>query len=291
MKARLAVCLAFTTMAIGVPVASCGGNDATTAGDGGDGGQDSTAGNDSSPGDSAAEASRGGFGMEAGQDGSGTDASRDGSGTDTGASDGTTGTDGAPRDVTATDTGADAAADAGPTQGSGVDSGTNAVLDGGVDAAIDSGPDAGAGGPQCLTPDGGRSSCNLGEHCCVLASTRTATCAATCDPDAGAYPVDCTGSSAAGQCGSQLCCGTLVLGGGIIPNCSASSLTASCAASCTDTPPGALSNCTGSYSVRLCNAAADCASDTGRPSCCSFGSSPVAWCVDTTTALGGTCLP
>jgi hypothetical protein len=187
------------------------------------------------------------------------------------------------------DTGAESGADSGTDAGtsdSGSDGGTEASVDAGSDSAPDAAPDAGdRQGPACRASDGGIYRCNSGEHCCANAMTQASSCATACRPDAGTFPVDCAGATGDGQCGSLLCCGTLVLDGGTVPNCGASSLTTSCATMCTDNPPGTFSNCMGMYTIRLCNATADCANDTARPMCCRFGASPVYWCVDTITAV------
>jgi hypothetical protein len=180
-----------------------------------------------------------------------------------------------------TDSPAEAAGDAG------TDVGADAGADAGNDAGSDAGNDSAMGppGPRCPAASGGFDSCNTGEHCCVNAPTRATTCAATCDTSAGYYPVDCSGSSGADGCGSQSCCGTLVLDGGPVTNCYVPQLTGSCSDSCNDNFPATLASCMGSYTVRLCTAGADCAAElNGNTSCCNFGNPPSSfnWCVAAT---------
>jgi hypothetical protein len=164
----------------------------------------------------------------------------------------------------------------------------DATADAGSDAGADARNDVEVGtGPRCLATDGGFDFCNAGEHCCAN-TDRVAACAASCDAPSGFYPVDCPGASGAGGCGSQICCGTLVFDGGAIPNCSASQLTSACSDSCGDNFPGTLASCGGSYTIRLCTAAADCAGDpNGDTYCCNFGNPPsvINWCVASTVAL------
>jgi hypothetical protein len=181
---------------------------------------------------------------------------------------------------------------------SGVDSGADAVVDAGTDVAYDAGSDAAqeatndaAGqdsgteqGPRCLASDGSFYFCAEGEHCCVNAATRAASCATSCDSNSGLHPVDCPGASGDGGCGSRICCGIIVFNGGVVPNCRASRLTSACVDSCDAgiVTPGSTGVCTGAFAIRFCTAAADCADDpNGNTSCCNFGNppSPVNWCV------------
>jgi hypothetical protein len=190
-----------------------------------------------------------------------------------------------------------------PLQGdadAGADVSTDADAEASVDAGYDTGSDAGYDsnmgppGPHCPSSGGGLDTCNSGEHCCVNAPTRAATCAATCA--GGTYPVDCPGASGPGGCGSQSCCGTLVFDGGqSTTNCYVPELTAACSDSCNDNFPAALAACVGTYTVRLCTAAADCAAElNGNIYCCNFGSPPSSfnWCVGATPAgLANSCAP
>jgi hypothetical protein len=203
-----------------------------------------------------------------------------------------------PRDATVTDaaqkaSSADARApiDAGSVDAASVDA---SLADVAAETGV-GGPDAEAGspigaGPACLAADGGFYQCNGGQHCCVNAATAASQCATSCV--APEYAVDCSGStntsSVMHQCGSQACCGTLTLGNGVIPNCSATMLESSCTSSCNDSPPVA---CNTTSTIHLCWATADCASASpGNTVCCKFGSSPVYWCVDPTIALTGQCM-
>jgi hypothetical protein len=196
-------------------------------------------------------------------------------------------------DATA-DGGVDSGTDS-QSQGDG-DAGADVSVDARADAGNDAGNDSAVGpGPRCPASDGGFDSCNASEHCCVYAPTRSATCAATCDTGAGYFPVDCPGASGAGGCGSQSCCGTLVLdGGAVTTDCYVPELTAACSDSCGDNFPATLATCSGSYTVRLCTAAADCAADpNGNTSCCNFGNPPSSfnWCVaPTLPLLANSCL-
>jgi hypothetical protein len=203
----------------------------------------------------------------------------------------------------------DSARDAGTGEGATngeMDSGSDAAVDAGADAANDAYNDAGqntgndaglesatGSGPRCLASDGGFYFCNAGEHCCVNAPTRAASCSTSCDSNAGLYAVDCPGASGAGGCGSQICCGAIVFNGGAVPNCTATQLTSACVDSCDagSVSPGSTGVCTGRFAIRFCTAAADCASDpNGNTSCCNFGNprSPVNWCISplSTARLG-----
>jgi hypothetical protein len=151
----------------------------------------------------------------------------------------------------------------------------------GNDASTDSGI---ASGPRCFATDGGFEDCNAAEHCCVNAMTRVANCSSSCDSTAGLYAVDCAGASGDRGCGAQICCGSIVLSGGTVPDCTASMLTSACVDSCSGDRrvPGSTGMCLGRYSIRLCAAAADCAGNpNGNTACCNFGNppSPVNWCV------------
>jgi hypothetical protein len=139
-------------------------------------------------------------------------------------------------------------------------------------------------GRECRYADGGLFFCAAGQHCCVNSIAQQSECSSSCGPSE--YPVDCVGATGADSdaslCGSETCCGTLVLNGGIAPNCTSSELTTSCMSECLDSPP---QNCLGPYTIRVCGTAADCAGDLNNPSCCRFGSSPVYWCVSAPTMV------
>jgi hypothetical protein len=135
-------------------------------------------------------------------------------------------------------------------------------------------------GPDCRAADGGIYTCSAGQHCCVNTSTQASSCAASCAPPL--YAVDCAGASGTNQCGAQTCCGTLVISGGTLPNCTASELTSACTSgTCNDNPPGGLGACNpASHIIKLCTAVADCAGDAnGNTMCCRFSTSPLYWCV------------
>lgn len=202
----------------------------------------------------------------------------------------------------ARDTGAREAATDGPLD-SGVDSGPDAAVDTGVDATMDvstdtgqdTGQDTGGGqGPRCLASDGSFFFCSANEHCCVNGPTHVASCATSCDADAGLYAVDCPGATGAGGCGSQICCGTIAFSGGVVPNCIASQLTSSCADTCASSPgyPGGAGQCLGRSTIRYCTAAADCANEpNGNTSCCNFGTqNPLNWCVPPAAIDWNSCL-
>jgi hypothetical protein len=200
---------------------------------------------------------------------------------------------GAPNDGKV-DTGMDSEA-----QGDG-DAGADVSVDVGIDTGADGGRDAGnetgvGPGPSCPASSGGFDTCNTGEHCCVDAPARAATCASTCDTVS--YPVDCPGASGPGGCGSQSCCGTLVYdGGSMTTNCYVPKLTAGCADTCNDNFPATVAMCRGSFTVRLCTAAADCAgSANGSIYCCNFGNPPNSfnWCVAGTLLppIANSCVP
>jgi hypothetical protein len=233
-----------------------------------------------------------------GPDSTAMDTGGDSASTDTGAADaGDAASDTSLTDTGVMDAGADGNVDSGVDTGM-PDSGTDSATEASVDSGIDAAPDTGAGqGPACRAVDGGIYRCNAGQHCCANAMTQASSCATACDADAGTYPVDCAGSTGAGQCGSQLCCGTLVINGGTIPPmCTASQLTAACAPLCGgdagDNPPAGIGACTpATHTIRLCTAAADCAGDpNGNTRCCSFNGNPIRWCIDSTNAVLGSCL-
>jgi hypothetical protein len=154
--------------------------------------------------------------------------------------------------------------------------------------------------------------CALGDDCCANTTNYTGTCEAK-GADGGVCPtgggaLDCVGSAGPdggieqGECPTgKICCGTLVVNGGKVPNCTASSVKAACASSCGDNPPFGLpgSACTtGNYTVRLCRSKADCAADPGGDTaCCSCGTNdagalnPVYMCLSTLAkSFGCTCL-
>jgi hypothetical protein len=260
-------------------VTDAGAGDGASA-EGADGGtQDATVA-DTTTTDTGGEDSTADMGA---MDGGGDSATADAGGVDADAGDG------------AADAGEDAPGDSGADTGAqDADSGT----DTGADAGSDAGQDTGAGlGPVCQRPDGGNYFCSAGQHCCGNSVTRDSVCATACNQGAGYYPIDCPGASGDGGCGPEVCCATLVLDGGTVPNCTAAELTSACVSSCSnDSPPGTFSMCLGTYTILLCTAAADCAGDpNGNTMCCNFGTppSPVNWCINPASGdqiLANTCL-
>jgi hypothetical protein len=294
-KTRLSLCLACVGL-IGVAFASACGSSNSSPGNG-DSGPDSTAAENEAGGEDATpdtttqpppkDASPGtdtGTKADGATDGGLADAHSDSATTDTGTSD-TGSADTGSGDSSSSDAGSGdtGISDAGSTDAAG-DTGT-------TDAASDSPSDAGGDGPiligpACHAADGGNTACPFGDHCCVTTATQAATCAASCNADAGSFAVDCVGSSGQLQCGqvpgATQCCATLVLVGGTAPNCGASELQSTCAPSCgVENPPA--TTCDMSHNIHLCTATVDCAGDTpdggiSRTHCCAFGANPLAWC-------------
>jgi hypothetical protein len=95
-------------------------------------------------------------------------------------------------------------------------------------------------------------------------------------------------------CGAAapVCCGTIVLTGGSIPNCTSDPVTTTCqtSAQCT-TKLGA--SCTGSNVVRLCAQPSDCTEATENQ-CCTFpgDGGSLSFCATSFAAgaAGGTCM-
>jgi hypothetical protein len=75
-------------------------------------------------------------------------------------------------------------------------------------------------------------------------------------------PTDCTSG--------DVCCGTIPITGGTVPNCTTSPIELSCAApgNCKTNLSGF--TCMGTKTVRICQTNADC-TETGAPKCCTFG--------------------
>ncbi len=154
--------------------------------------------------------------------------------------------------------GADAGeADAGESDAGETDAGT------GEDDAGTGPTDAGIlPGVKCGTVQ-----CAEGEVCCIdtsgggIKSSCETTCsgggtALTCDG-----PEDCVGKGG-------FCCGALNAGAGSFPNCAIDSVTSACGAGCTTSIPFI---CNTTYTVRMCNLAADCANEpSGATLCCTF---------------------
>jgi hypothetical protein len=86
-------------------------------------------------------------------------------------------------------------------------------------------------------------------------------------------PTDCT---------SGICCETVVLGGGMAPNCAVQSLSSTCANDCATT---LRPNCQGTDTLHICAQASDCQNDTVNPNCCQVAGQLV--CVSDTLAMSG----
>ena len=84
----------------------------------------------------------------------------------------------------------------------------------------------------------------------------------------------------------------MVLSGGSPGFCTAA-ITSSCQSTCTENPPGLSCGSTTTpltFTVRLCSAKADCASEAARTSCCAFGASADTFCTNAPT-LATFCRP
>jgi len=96
------------------------------------------------------------------------------------------------------------------------------------------------------------------------------------------------------DCPGQVCCATIPITGGQVPNCTTGTLTASCkAASACPTNLGGLS-CSGTEQVQLCNAASDCTNaGAGNNLCCTFtnDAGSLSFCASSLVGNlgGGTC--
>lgn len=109
-------------------------------------------------------------------------------------------------------------------------------------------------------------------------------------PKTDAAPTACTVPA---ECpASDVCCETIPLTGGSIPNCTTGTVSAVCAA------PAACATalgtgCTGTQTVRLCTKNADC-TEKGDNQCCTFGSDAgaQAFCANGLVAAfgGGKCM-
>jgi hypothetical protein len=137
-------------------------------------------------------------------------------------------------------------------------------------------------GPPCPAAP-----CSGADKCCAVPVTDggvgvNLACQASCPGNGGSVacdkPADCPASA-------HICCGTIVVNGGTLPNCQIGSASSVCAATCTT----ALNfTCSATDTVRLCAAAADCAGDALNTYCCSFAISPVPFCVSAIVSFGAT---
>jgi hypothetical protein len=75
-------------------------------------------------------------------------------------------------------------------------------------------------------------------------------------------PTDCSGG--------DVCCGTIPITGGTVPDCTTSPIETSCAnpSNCKTNLSGL--TCSGTKTIRICKTNADC-TETGAPLCCTFG--------------------
>ncbi len=162
---------------------------------------------------------------------------------------------------------------------------------GGVDAGNEAGPPP-ASGPTC-GPRGTTMKCDASQVCCANPAAQTNACAATCAMNA---TLSCMTAS---DCPSSapICCAHAAFTpdskNDPPPVCLATAFSASCAATCNDSPPA--SGCTFSGTVRLCGHDADCKSDTANPlgagsanQCWNYNGAPESWCTSSTVGnVGG----
>jgi hypothetical protein len=125
----------------------------------------------------------------------------------------------------------------------------------------------------------GQVTCAPGQPCCATSADGGAMFACgsgTCAP--GTFTVACDDPYDCGDAGT-FCCATLATGPGQPNNCPATALNAACANACAT---NIALQCASVSTVRLCHAAADCASDTNFPHCCEFsqGASTASFCAD-----------
>ena len=157
-----------------------------------------------------------------------------------------------------------------------------------VDSGVDSMAsvvDSGAG-PTC-GPLSSRIRCSGGQVCCANLAPQTNSCtaASSCASNATlqcATAADCPSSA-------PICCAQMSLVPDALndapPKCTATGLSASCAATCNDNPPTDPTTCkyppTGNTGlIRLCSHNSDCTSDTALtgPGCYNFNGAPISWC-------------
>jgi hypothetical protein len=87
------------------------------------------------------------------------------------------------------------------------------------------------------------------------------TCTSSCSQE---NAIGCFGPS---DCGGSTpdCCGTLVVNGGQLPNCTGQSLTTQCVAKCTSQ---ITLNCMTTDTLHVCTQPSDCSDDPSNPNCC-----------------------
>jgi hypothetical protein len=176
---------------------------------------------------------------------------------------------------------------------------TDAQPDGTSPPPVDSGPDsiapvvdaATGPGPTC-GPLASRSRCSGSQICCANLGPQTNSCTAASSCASNATLACSTASDCPGS--SPICCAHMTTvpdaAGDLPPKCTATGLSASCAATCSDNPPSDATTCkyppSGTGTVRLCSHDSDCTSDTATTGggCYNFNGAPVSWC---STALAG----
>ncbi len=100
-----------------------------------------------------------------------------------------------------------------------------------------------------------------------------------------------TCSSPAGCSSSDVCCGTIPVTGGSVPNCNTGSIQIACAAGTgCKTNLRSLFSCSGTKTVRLCTKNADC-TESGFTNCCTFSggsdAGSLSFCANPTVGLAG----
>jgi hypothetical protein len=146
---------------------------------------------------------------------------------------------------------------------------------------LDAGVDA---GPAYDFPCGNYPPCALSQQCCttISASNVTFNCVPSCanqnDVIACDGPEECLGAN-------QVCCGTENVNGGSSPNCTPTSLGASCTAAA-NCPTTFANNCQGTNQVTICHTSQDCP-DPNNNTCCAFnqGGASLTFCVSFTLSL------
>jgi len=152
----------------------------------------------------------------------------------------------------------------------------------GRDASTVGPVDAGNAGVLC-----GSATCDPGMVCCVAigdAGPSSATCNTVCPTGDSTLacdgPEDCTANP------GDLCCATVKMGAGTLPNCPIASVDSVCQATCV-TSVGFV--CPAVDTLRLCHSAANCASDPSFKCCAQYQAGSPSVCLP--SYLGLTCLP
>jgi hypothetical protein len=79
-----------------------------------------------------------------------------------------------------------------------------------------------------------------------------------------------------------VCCATVVVNGGTLPNCTTQSIATACVASC---PTAIQITCQATDTLQVCVTSADCANDPANPDCCTLSGHQA--CVNDTLKLVG----